>query len=130
MNPPSALRIVRLHHAQITIPAGAEEAARRFYCDVLALPEIAKPVSLAGRGGFWIAVGEMQVHVGTEDGVDREATKAHLAYGVTNLAAWRVRLEAAGCTLLEGIPIPGYDRFETRDPFGNRVEFIQPTTDA
>jgi hypothetical protein len=24
------------------------------------------------------------------------------------------------------VPIPGYDRFEFRDPFGNRVEFIRP----
>jgi hypothetical protein len=23
------------------------------------------------------------------------------------------------------VPIPGYERFEFRDPFGNRVEFIQ-----
>ena len=26
---------------------------------------------------------------------------------------------------LESIPIPGHDRFECRDPFGNRLEFIQ-----
>jgi catechol 2,3-dioxygenase-like lactoylglutathione lyase family enzyme len=122
--------IVGLHHVQITIPAEGEEAARGFYCGVLGLSEIAKPMSLAGRGGFWIAVGAMQVHIGTEDGVDRAATKAHLAYEVADLPAWRARLEAAGCAILSGIPIPGYDRFETRDPFGNRVEFIQPTTIA
>jgi hypothetical protein len=27
--------------------------------------------------------------------------------------------------LFEGAPIPGYDRFEFRDPFGNCVELIQ-----
>ena len=33
----------RLHHAQITVPKGAEAAARAFYCGVLGLREIAKP---------------------------------------------------------------------------------------
>jgi hypothetical protein len=32
---------------------------------------------------------------------------------------------AVGIAILDGIPIRGYDRFEIRDPFGNRVEFIQ-----
>jgi catechol 2,3-dioxygenase-like lactoylglutathione lyase family enzyme len=63
--------------------------------------------------------------VGVEDGVDRAATKAHIAYQVSDLAAWRARLEEAGIAILDGIPIPGYDRFEFRDPFGNRVEMIQ-----
>jgi catechol 2,3-dioxygenase-like lactoylglutathione lyase family enzyme len=121
------MTILRLHHAQITIPPGAEDEARRFYCGVLGLPEIAKPASLAGRGGFWVAVGDAQVHVGTEAGVNRHATKAHLAYEVTDLAAWRRTLAAHGIPILDGIPIPGYDRFEARDPFGNRIEFIAPT---
>lgn len=79
--------IIGLHHAQITIPIGAEAQARAFYCGVLGLPEIAKPASLQGRGGFWVQVGAAQLHVGTEDGVDRAATKAHLAYLVSDLAA-------------------------------------------
>jgi hypothetical protein len=28
--------------------------------------------------------------------------------------------------IADSIPIEGYDRFEFRDPFGNRVEFIAP----
>ena len=114
-----------LHHAQITIPPGAEDAARGFYCGVLGLAEIAKPASLAGRGGFWLSVGTQQVHVGTEPGVDRAATRAHLAYEVTDLAWWRERLAQAGATILDAVPIPGYDRCEFRDPFGNRVELIE-----
>ncbi len=122
--------LLRLHHAQITIPAGAEEAARRFYCGVLGLEEIDKPAALRDRGGFWLRLAECQVHVGSEDGVDRAATKAHLAYQVDDLEAWRKRLEAIGIRALESVPIPGYDRFEFRDPFGNRVEMIQPRTAA
>jgi catechol 2,3-dioxygenase-like lactoylglutathione lyase family enzyme len=119
------VRIVGLHHAQITIPRGAEEQAREFYCGVLGLTEIEKPASLRARGGFWLQVGDREVHVGTEDGVDRHKTKAHLAYQVTDLAGWRKKLAEHGISVLESIPIPGYDRFEFRDPFGNRVEMIE-----
>ena len=49
--------ILGLHHAQITIPKGAEEEGKNFYCNVLGLEEIEKPVSLRGRGGFWLQVG-------------------------------------------------------------------------
>jgi catechol 2,3-dioxygenase-like lactoylglutathione lyase family enzyme len=117
--------IVRIHHAQITIPRGAEDTAREFYCGVLGLPEVEKPAALRERGGLWLQVGEAQVHVGAEDGVNRSATKAHVAYEVTDLAVCRRQLQQRGVTILDGIPIPGYERFEIRDPFGNRVEFIQ-----
>ena len=118
--------ILGVHHAQISIPRGAEAEGRRFYVGVLGLPEIDKPASLAGRGGFWLQVGDREVHVGTEDGVDRSATKAHLAYRVRNLDGWRDQLTTAGVEILDSVPIPGYERFEFRDPFGNRVEMIQP----
>ena len=114
-----------LHHAQITIPPGAEGEARAFYCGVLGLAEIEKPEALVGRGGLWLRVGSQEVHVGTEPGVDRTATKAHLAYAVADLAWWRERLAREGIRALDAVPIPGYDRFEFRDPFGNRVEFIE-----
>ena len=120
------MRVRRLHHAQITVPPDAVEEARTFYCGVLGLAEIAKPESLQGRGGFWMEAGGQLVHVGIEDGVDRRATKAHLAYEVEGLDAWRARLEAAGAVVLDSVPIPGFNRFEFRDPFGNRAELIEP----
>lgn len=113
------------HHAQITIPVGQEEEARKFYCGVLLLKEISKPESLMGRGGLWLQVGDQQLHVGTEDGVSRVATKAHLAYEVEDLKVTQQQLEDNGIETLESIPIPGYERFEFRDPFGNRVECIK-----
>lgn len=120
------MKIKGLHHAQITIAEGEEAQGRRFYCDLLGLPEKEKPHSLRGRGGFWLQVGDREVHVGTESAVERPRTKAHLAYEVDDLHAWRRHLEAHGVAVKESIPIPGYQRFEIRDPFGNRIEFIQP----
>jgi catechol 2,3-dioxygenase-like lactoylglutathione lyase family enzyme len=119
------MSILRLHHAQITIPSGTEAEARTFYCDVLGLSEIEKPDSLKDRGGFWVRLGDQQIHVSIEDGVNRAATKAHLAYLVTDLQAWRERLEALGIKTFDNVPVPGLDRFEFRDPFGNRVEFTE-----
>lgn len=117
--------ILSIHHAQITIPAGAEDAAREFYCKTLGLEEMEKPDSLAGRGGFWLVVGDRQVHVGVEDNVERERSKAHVAYLVDDLDAMRSKLAREKIDIIEGIAIPGYSRFEFRDPFGNRVEFLQ-----
>ncbi|BCB04054.1 VOC family protein [Bacillus sp. KH172YL63] len=116
--------ILGIHHAQITIPQDREQEGKDFYIGVLGLQEVDKPHSLQGRGGFWLKVGDRDVHVGTENGFDRTKTKAHLAYEVDNINAWRDKLKKEGIEILEGIPIPGYERFEFRDPFGNRVEMI------
>jgi catechol 2,3-dioxygenase-like lactoylglutathione lyase family enzyme len=117
--------ILGLHHAQITIPEGSEDAARDFYCRLLGLEETEKPESLAGRGGLWLQAGDRQVHLGVENGVDRNATKAHLAYEVGDLSLARRTLAAEGHEAFDPPRIPGYERFEIRDPFGNRIEFIQ-----
>lgn len=115
-----------IHHVQITVPADAQDRARAFYTEVLGLALVDKPAALQGRGGFWLQVGARQVHVGVEEGVERARTKAHVAYEVDDLDAVRQRLAAAGITPAASVPIPGFARFEIRDPFGNRVEFIQP----
>jgi len=119
------MTIQGIHHVQITIPVGQENTARAFYCNLLGLTEIPKPETLRGRGGLWLQVGAQEVHVGTEDGVNRRATKAHIAYEVDALTPWRTRLNNAGIEVIDSIPIAGYDRIECRDPFGNRVEINQ-----
>ena len=118
-------RILGVDHAQITVPRGQEDRAREFYGGVLGLAEVPKPASLQGRGGFWLAVGGIQVHGGTEDDVRREAAKAHLACEVDDVARWRSHLAAHGIQAEDSVPVPGFERFEFRDPFGNRVEMIR-----
>jgi len=117
--------ILKVQHAQITIPVGAEDDAREFYCEFLGLNEAVKPESLQGRGGFWLEIAAFQVHVGMEDDFDRTKTKAHIAYEVENLDGWRENLSARGVKILEGVEIPHFRRFEFRDPFGNRIEFLE-----
>lgn len=117
--------IIGIHHVQITVSPEEEQAARAFYCGVLGLPEVEKPASLKGRGGFWVRVGDRELHVSIEEGVEHARTKAHVAYQVGDVAEWRGRLATAGIAILESVPIPGFTRFECRDPFGNRLEMIQ-----
>ncbi len=117
--------ILGLHHAHITIPKGSEDKGREFYCDLLGLSEIEKPESLKSRGGFWLKVGDREVHIGTEDVIDRTKSKAHLAYLADDITYWKDTLQQNGIDIIESIAIPGYRRFEFRDPFGNRVEMIQ-----
>jgi catechol 2,3-dioxygenase-like lactoylglutathione lyase family enzyme len=117
--------IKAIHHVQVSIPVAGEDKARGFYCDILGFREIPKPDSLAGRGGFWLELGDLQIHFGAEEGVDRAKSKAHVAYLVTDLETWRHTLTTNGCETIDGIPIPNYRRFEFRDPFGNRVEFLE-----
>ncbi len=119
------MSVLRVHHAQITIPIGEEEKAREFYCGILELDEIEKPEALRNRGGFWLEVGALQIHIGTENDFDRTRTKAHLAYLVDDLDKWQKKLGNNAISIKDGISIPGYKRFEFRDPFGNRVEFLQ-----
>ncbi|MEO6062019.1 MAG: GNAT family N-acetyltransferase [Thermoflexales bacterium] len=123
--PPASPAVRRIHHVQVCVPSTELDSARAFYLNLLGLREIDKPGSLKDKRGFWAELDGQQLHVSTEDGVDRNRTKAHIAWQVSALAAWRAKIEAAGCATLDSIVIPGYDRFEARDPFGNRIEFIQ-----
>lgn len=99
--------------------------AREFYCAFLGLREIPKPEKLRARGGFWAQLGATQIHFGVEDGIERAATRAHLAYEVADLAHWDARLRARGIETKAGDPVPGMVRFEFRDPFGNRIEMLE-----
>ncbi len=118
-----------IHHVQITIPKGSEVEGKQFYCGVLGLQEIDKPEALKARGGFWLNVGDRDVHIGTEDGFDRFTTKSHVAYEVEDIDYWRSRLLQENIKIIEAVPIQGFHRFEFRDPFGNRVEMIQRIND-
>ena len=119
------MEITRLHHVQISIPFGSEDEVRRFYCGQLGLKEIPKPEPLINRGGLWLELGEFQIHFGTEDVDDRFATKRHIALEVRDINQARHDFEQAGVKIKEAIPIPGVERVDIHDPFGNRLEFMQ-----
>lgn len=119
------MTITRLHYVQIGIPPGAEEAAHAFYCGALGLPKIEQPDACRERGGLWLQLGDVQLHLSTEG--DRErAAQVHLACEVDDLAAWRARLVAHGVDARETDSVSGCKCLEARDPFGHRIVFVQP----
>ena len=119
------MAILALDHVQLAMPAGREEEARRFYSDLLGFTEQAKPANLAARGGCWFTRGPIKLHLGVEQDF-RPARKAHPAFVVDDLATLRKTLETAGCHVVEDEPLEGYQRFYVHDPFGNRIEMMQP----
>jgi catechol 2,3-dioxygenase-like lactoylglutathione lyase family enzyme len=117
--------ILRLDHVQLAMPPGKEDEARAFYQGRLGIPEQVKPPHLAARGGCWFEKGPVKVHLGVEkDFVP--ARKAHPAFIVDDLAALVVSLEQAGYPVIEDQPLDGYLRRYVNDPFGNRIELMEP----
>jgi catechol 2,3-dioxygenase-like lactoylglutathione lyase family enzyme len=121
-----AYRLTGIHHIQLAMPVGEEDAGRRFYGDILGLSEIPKPSELAPRGGIWFRSGELEVHLGVERADFRPATKAHPAFLVSGLSELREELEEAGYRIDEDVQLEGFRRFHVRDPFGNRLELVEP----
>ena len=117
--------VERLDHVQLAMPAGGEDEARTFYRDALGIDEVIKPPHLAARGGCWFERGALKVHLGVEADF-RPARKAHPAFIVSDLAALIVTLKSLGYAVDEDQPLQGYDRVYVDDPFGNRIELMQP----
>jgi len=120
--------VMGIHHAQVTVPADALPAAKAFYCGVLGLAEIEKPIELASRPVFWVRVGNRNVHIGTDQSADRSRSRAHLAYEVADANRWESYLTGRGIAVEHPIAFAGHRRFQIRDPFGNMIEFIQRTS--
>lgn len=118
------MAIIGYNHAQVTAPPGSDEAIRHFYGQVLGLSEMPVPESMRAHRLIWFRVGNLELHVGQEEGVDRNKTKAHLAFEVDDIDQWRRRLAEQGIETFNQPLIPGYDRLHLKDPFGNRVEII------
>ena len=115
-----------LHHVQLAIPPGGEELCREFWGDLLGMDEVEKPPVLAARGGCWFRGGGLEVHLGVEPEFT-PARKAHPGILVRNLEGLAHRLSGAGVEVIWDPEFPGHDRFYATDPFGNRLEFLEPS---
>jgi hypothetical protein len=120
------MRVIRLEHVQLAMPAGGEELARAFYRDALGIPEMPKPAHLAGRGGCWFERGDLKIHLGVEAQF-RAARKAHPALLVEDLRALETKLRSLGYAIRNDEPLEGYHRIYVDDPFENRIELMEPT---
>lgn len=118
-----------IDHLQLAMPPGAEEKAREFYVGVLGLEEVEKPPNLQRRGGVWFKLGNRQIHLGVQQDF-RPATKSHPAFRAADLFALKHKLISSGYPIIDDEPLPGYERFYSRDPFGNRLEFLRQLNPA
>jgi len=118
------MAIVGIDHVQLAMPTGREDEAREFYAGLLEIPERPKPAALATRGGVWFESDAVKVHLGVEAEF-RPARKAHPALIVHDLGVMVARLRRAGVEVLDD-QMPGYYRVYVSDPFGNRLELMEP----
>jgi catechol 2,3-dioxygenase-like lactoylglutathione lyase family enzyme len=105
--------VVGLDHVQVAAPQGCEREARRFYGELLGLPEIDKP------------------HIGVQEPFF-PARKAHPALRVraTQLDALALRLAEAGAEVIWDEELPDVRRFFSEDPWGNRIELMADSSAA
>lgn len=121
------MKILSIDHVHLAMPAGREAEARAFYGDLLGISEQPKPPHLAKRGGCWFERGALKIHLGVEkDFVP--ARKAHPALVVQDLPSLVAAPKRAGHRVVEDEPLEGYDRVYVDDPFGDRLELMEPLT--
>jgi catechol 2,3-dioxygenase-like lactoylglutathione lyase family enzyme len=107
------------------MPPGEEAAAVDFYEGLLGIDHVPKPAHLAVRGGSWFERGDLKLHLGVEHD-SRPARKAHPALVATDLEQLVGRLRRAGVHVVDDEPLDGYNRVYVCDPFGNRIELMEP----
>ncbi len=117
--------IDRIEHVQLAMPPGEENAAVDFYDGLLGIDHVPKPAHLALRGGCWFERGSLKVHLGVDQNF-RPAKKAHPALLVSDLGELVDALRSAGVKIVDDEPLEGYDRIYVYDPFGNRIELMEP----
>jgi catechol 2,3-dioxygenase-like lactoylglutathione lyase family enzyme len=125
--------IIGLDHVNLLIDSGddALARARAFYQELLGLEPLERPANTdSGNPGAWYQCGFQQLHLTTEKdaSVVNRKSRRHPAFRVANLEALRHKLETAGIEIIAGNRFPGQERFFVRDPWGNRLEFVERTT--
>ncbi|GAA0607569.1 VOC family protein [Paenochrobactrum glaciei] len=119
------MKLLSLDHVQLAMPEGEENKAHSFYQGLLGLSEVEKPENLKKRGGCWFQSGDIKIHLGVQKPFT-PATKAHPAFIVSDLHALSEHLKTAGCRVVTDELLKGYNRAYVDDPFGNRIELMQP----
>ena len=113
--------VKRLDHVHITAPEELEDEVVSWYIGTLGLQRIDKPVGTQPRGA-WFRVGDQEIHIGRDE--HNPPHTSHFGVVVDDLEAVVSHLRSVGCHIEQASRIPGRKRFYTRDPAGNRIEFL------
>lgn len=119
------MQLTGYDHVNLAMPADYAEEARAFYGGIFRLKELKRPDTLTRPGTLWFGSDNVTVHLGIDDDF-RPARRAHPAFRVEGLEELRQACEAAGHETIIDDAIPGWNRFFVYDPFGNRIECMEP----
>ncbi len=124
------LKPIRLNHVTVAAPLDGKVAARRFYGEILGLPEIHIPPVLSGAFDMvWYKILDWELHVVfTDDWTDKPVLSRHFALEIEDYHEFRAHLEKNGVPLTEGVPLPDRERFYFQDPFQIYFEVIKLNT--
>jgi hypothetical protein len=101
-------------------------SSARFLWPASGLEEIEKPEPLRSRGGCWFKLGSRQLHIGVEKDF-QPATKAHPAFAVSEIEKLFAILSRNNVPCSWDEALGSVRRFYANDPWGNRLEFTEPT---
>jgi catechol 2,3-dioxygenase-like lactoylglutathione lyase family enzyme len=113
----------RVDHFHVCVPPERLEEAKEFYTKILGLELIYRPDHLFSSAGYWLNIGNAQLHIGVEPVLPQ--TIRHTALEVADVDAAFKHLQKHNVEILEEPVIPGRRRFAFLDPFGNRMELLQ-----
>lgn len=120
------METICVNHVNVTVPAALEAAAKHFYGVVLGLQQIPKPPGTRQAVGAWYQLGEMQLHLSTEENVQNDVSDRHVCYQVGDVAAASLEFRNAGVSIIpDPRPVTGQSRFFVRDPGGNLLEITE-----
>ena len=98
----------------------------KFYGYLLGMEQVEKPPELAPRGGVWFRGPRSSSTSGSRTGSGPRPRRIRRSWS----KAWSTlltRLDAAGVRVSEDeVQLEGFHRVYVRDPFGNRIELIEP----
>lgn len=124
--------IAGIDHVNLLIDDGPDTLAKAlgFYCDLLGLELLERPENTdSGHPGAWLQCGAQQLHLTLEKDASavNRTSRRHPAFRVNSLEALRTALQTKGVEIIAGNRFPGQERFFVRDPWGNRLEFVERT---
>lgn len=114
----------RFDHVMLCIPEGTENEARKFYGEILGLRELTDMGFPLPKGAIWFEIGNIELHIRAEK-CSVQTSERHPAFEIINLEEAYSILESQGVAVKYESKIPGRNRFSFRDPFGNRIEFLE-----
>jgi catechol 2,3-dioxygenase-like lactoylglutathione lyase family enzyme len=113
-----------IHHVQIAIPPGGEEAARGFYKQVLGLREVPVSPLVSKLAIAWFEQDTLRLHVGIDPDF-HPSRRGHPAFVVRTYDDLIHHLETMGIAVTQAATVAGSRRCHIHDPFGNRIELIE-----